>query len=625
MRREHGRYKVFSRRAALLGGGKLVLASTLIARMYYLQVVESDRYRLLAEENRINLRLLPPPRGRILDRFGVPLANNRQNYRAVMVSEQTPDVEETLATLAGIIPLADHEYRRILRELRRKRSFVPVTLRENLSWEEVSRVEVNAPDLPGVMIDVGQSREYPFGAASAHLVGYVGPVAEKEVDSDAMLRLPGFRIGKSGTEKTHERALRGKAGTSQIEVNAFGRVIRELSRREGAPGRDVVLTIDLDLQKLVAERLARETSGAAVVIDVVTGEVLALASTPTFDPGAFNTGLSTDAWKKLTTDPHAPLTNKGIAGQYAPGSTFKMIVALAALEAGVGTDHKVFCRGHVELGTSRFHCWKRGGHGLVDMHKAIEQSCDVYFYDIAKKVGVDAIGRMARRFGFGDELGLDIGGERPGLIPSKSWKRAKFGVPWQQGETLVVGIGQGFVLATPLQLAVMTARLVNGGFAVTPRLTRAIVGEDAAVAPEAPKFKPIGVPASALAVIERAMAAVANDVHGTAFRARIRNSRMAMGGKTGTSQVRRISQGERLAGIRKNKDRQWRDRDHALFVGYAPLNSPRYAVAVVIEHGGSGAATAAPIARDVLLATQRRGPSRRRGQPPSPAPKPEAV
>lgn len=608
-REDSTRYKMFTRRALILGGGQLALFGVLAGRMYQLQVLESSRYRLLAEENRINMRLLPPPRGRILDRFGIPMAINRENYRVLLIAERTSDVDGTLDALGKLISIDDHDRSRILRDIRRYRSFVPVTIRENLNWSEVSRIEVNAPNLPGIEIDVGQSREYPLGTDASHILGYVAAVSEKEQVGDPLLELPGFRIGKSGIERIHDTLLRGKAGNSQLEVNAFGRVIRELSRQEGQPGDDVMLTIDLAIQNLAIEKLREKKSAAAVVMDVRTGAVIALASVPGFDPNAFNIGLTRDQWKKISTDPYFQLSNKAISGRYAPGSTFKMIVALAALEKGVITpEKKVFCRGHVVLGNAKFHCWKRHGHGWMDMNGALQQSCDTYFYEISKRTGIDSIAAMARRFGLGALTGIDLPGERSGLIPTAAWKKKKVGVSWQKGETLIAGIGQGFVLATPLQLAVMASRLATGR-TVRPRLMHATVTNGDVSLVEADKGEPIKIAPEALRIVVAGMNAVTNSERGTAYRARIKEAGMEMAGKTGTAQVRRISKAERDTRVLKNHERPWKDRDHALFVAFAPVDNPRYAVSVVVEHGGGGSAVAAPIARDILQETLKRDPS----------------
>ena len=620
------RHKLFSRRTALIVGGKAVLLSALSARMYYLQVIEASRYRTLAEENRINLRLLPPPRGRIIDRFGIPMADNQQNYRVLLNAKDAKDIEGTLDVLGNIIPLSPGERRRILREIERNNRYVPATVRENLDWDEVARIEVNAPDLPGVNIDVGQSRFYPYGADTAHVLGYVAAVSPQEVGGDPLLELPGFRIGKAGIEKIHDLRLRGTGGSSQVEVNAFGHVIRELTRQDGQAGEEVALTIDLKLQNMATRRFG-EQSGAAVVMDAHNGDILAMASTPGFDPNAFNQGLTNEEWRALSANPKAPLTNKAVSGQFSPGSTFKMMVLLAALEKGIITpENKFFCTGEMKLGDATFHCWKKHGHGWMDAFNGVMQSCDVYFYEVAKRTGIDPIAAMARRFGFGDVLNLDLPGEQPGLVPDREWKKKTMNAPWHQGETVVTGIGQGYLLATPLQMAVMTARLVNGGFAVTPRLTRPSLKAETeetvnktAPAESGPVFESIGLLPAHLKLIREAMEGVANNPRGTAYRARIRKAKLAMGGKTGTVQVRRITKTEREQGIKKNKDLPWKERDHAMFVGFAPVDSPRYVVSVVVEHGGGGASVAAPIARDILLEAQRRK-SARPGILPDPRP-----
>jgi len=614
---DNERSKTFTRRALLVGGGQALLFSTLAARMYYLQVVESDRYKMLAEDNRINLRLLPPPRGRIVDRYGVPVAVNQQNYRVVLVREQALDVMQTLTVLSQIIELPEYETQRVLREVGRKRAFVPVTVRDYLSWEDVSRIEVNAPDLPGVSIEVGQTRNYPYNEQMTHILGYVSAVSEAELTGDPLLELPGFRIGKQGIEKQYDAPLRGTAGSSQLEVNAVGRTIRELSRDEGKPGEDLVLTIDAALQTFTHGRLQAERSASAVVMDVNTGDVLALASAPGYDPSLFNVGLSNETWNALIKDPLVPLTNKAIAGQYAPGSTFKPMVALAALEAGIGPDFQAYCPGFLQLGNARFHCWKKGGHGTLDMYQAIQHSCDVYFYELSKRVGIDRMSDMAKRFGLGATVGIDLPGERAGMIPTRDWKLANIGEAWQAGETLISAIGQGFVLATPLQLTVMAARLANGGKAVMPRLTRrADAGSPAAgkaAEPVEAGFADMGIPVAHMRVVQTGMDLVTNNPRGTAYRARITEPGWEMAGKSGTSQVRRISMAERAAGVTKNEDLPWRRRDHALFMAFAPVQAPRYACAVIVEHGGGGSGTAAPIVRDILIETQRRDPA---GSPP---------
>jgi penicillin-binding protein 2 len=620
MPRDTQQQKSLTRRALILAGGQFALVAALGGRLYQLQVLEKDRYRVMADENRINLRLLVPPRGRIFDRFGIELADNKQNYRVVVVPEQTADIDATLNAIGSLIPLSDADRRRVLRDAKRQHAFIPVEVRSNLKWEEMARIEVAIPELPGVAIEQGLLRFYPFGATAAHILGYVAKVSEKELTGDPLLELPDFRIGKAGVERSQDLKLRGSAGTSQVEVNAYGRVVRELARNEGRPGQDVVLALDANLQDFVTKRCNPEQSVSCVLLDALTGDILALVSSPSYDPMLFSAGLTQAMWQELSTDPRNPLSNKAIAGLYPPGSTFKPVVALAALEAGAITpDTPITCPGYLELGDATFHCWQKGGHGTMRLHDAIKKSCDVFFYEAARRTGIDRIATMARRFGFGEALGLDIIGERAGLIPDRDWKLATTGVAWQQGETLNTGIGQGSVLATPLQIATMAARLVTGR-KVVPHLVRAGTlppGGDRRL----PSFAPMGLTQHALAMVLDGMSAVVNEQGGTAYAARIMEAGFSMGGKSGTSQVRRISQWEREHGVLKEDQLPWKERDHALFVAFAPVGSPRYICCAVVEHGGieggGGSAVAAPIVRDVLLEAQKRDPARRVPNPDS--------
>lgn len=597
MRLEGDRARSFTRRALFVGGVQTALFGLLAGRLWNLQVEENATWRLLAEENRVSERLVVPPRGRILDRLGRPLATNVPTYRVRIVREQAGDVRGILERLAALVPLAPERIDEIERQARSVRAFVPVVVREDLDWEEVATIAVHSPDLPGVMLDAGLLRQYPYGSTVAHILGYVGAVSRPEIESDPdpLLQLPEFRIGKNGVERSHDAELRGKAGLLRLEVNAVGREIRELERHEGEPGQDLRLSLDLDLQRFCFERLAEQISASVVVMDVRSGAVLAMVSVPGYDPRAFTRGISDRHWQSLLKDPLHPLVNKCIRGEYPPGSTFKMVTALAALEAGAATpESEVFCPGSMTLGNARFHCWKSHGHGRLGLEQALAQSCDVYFYEMARRVGVDAIAAMSRRLGLGEPTSIDLPGEKGGLAPTSRWKRERFGVPWQKGETLITGIGQGFVLATPLQLAVMTARLATGR-AVRPWLAGAPQG------PFDPAQLPgLGLSAEHLLPVLSGMNQVVNGSRGTARASALTGVDAAMAGKTGTSQVRRITRAERASGAHKRKDRPREHRDHALFVGYAPVTAPRYAVAVVVEHGESGSATAAPIARDIL-------------------------
>lgn len=600
-REEEQRRSVFTRRALVLASGQLGLFGFLGYRLHTLQVEQGERYATLAEENRLSARLLSPPRGRVLDRNGLVVAGNRLNWRALLVAEQTSDVGATLETFSRIVPLADHERARVEREMRRRRRFVPVIVREFLAWEEMARIEVNAPDLPGILIDVGTTRIYPEAEHLAHIVGYVAPPAERDMDGDPLLQLPGIRVGRSGIERYHDLAMRGRAGSVQLEVNAVGRIIRELDRREGQPGQDIEISVDTELQKTIRGKIEEGTS--IVVMNARNGEVLAMASQPSFDPNVFNAGVSNAQWRQLTANRATPLINKATNGLYAPGSTFKMVVALAALEARVvSPGERVNCPGHFDLGESRFHCWNRSGHGGLDMRSGIKLSCDVYFYEMAKRLGINRIAAMARRFGLGVELDIELPGTRRGLVPTREWREAQ-GHGWSLGDTVVHGIGQGFYQLTPLSLATMTARLATGR-AVQPHLTRSVGGRPGRGG--RPEDWPLmGIADRDMRLVREAMWAVVNEGGGTAQIARLPGGFGQMAGKTGTTQVRRVTREQRERGFRvESLPREY--RPHALFVGYAPHDNPLYAVSVVVEHGTSGAAAAGPLARDAMFDTFNR-------------------
>ncbi|HLG88420.1 MAG TPA: penicillin-binding protein 2 [Alphaproteobacteria bacterium] len=608
------RYRQLTRRSLVLGGLQAGMIATLVARMYYLQVVDSKRYQMLAEDNRISMRLIAPSRGLIVDRFGIPLANNDQNFRALIVSEQTPDLDRTLGVLSGIIDLAPSEVERIRRDIAHRRRFMPVIVRENLTWDQVSVLEVNAPDIPGVIIDVGEVRSYPMADEAAHLIGYVGAVSEDELDDDQpVLSLPGFKIGKSGIEKYRDEQLRGTAGTSEMEVNAYGREIRELSRNEGQRGHTVTLTIDAALQKAAHERLLQERSGAAVVMDAQTGAVYAFASAPGFDPNVFSRGIPSELWKSLLDDETAPLIPKMIAGAYPPGSTFKLVVALAGLESGaIGLDHHVTCNGTFTLGGHTFYCdeYKHGGHGTLGLVEGIAQSCDVYFYDVGNRTGIDAIAAVANRLGLGEKTGIDIPNEHSGTIPSTAWKKAHTGEPWYAGETISCAIGQGQVAATPLQIATMVARLSSGGYAVKPHLVKDVSGVERERT-DWPKidFKPEHLEA----VLAGMRTACSPGFRHTGAHVQIQEPGMQMGGKTGTAQVHQYTLAERDSGHfgHLEENLPWKLKNHAWFVGYAPVDNPRYVCSVLVEHAGHfGAEAAGPVAHDLLLLAQQRDPAR---------------
>ncbi|MFT8244670.1 penicillin-binding protein 2 [Roseomonas sp. BN140053] len=598
---EERRRSIFTRRALVLAGIQAGGLGFLGWRLHTLQVDEGERYATLAEENRISARLLAPPRGRVLDRAGKVVAGNRLNWRALLVAEDAGDVPAVLETFSRIVPLAEHERARIEREVRRRRRFVPVAVRDFLTWDEMARIEVNAPDLPGISVDVGTTREYPEREHLAHLVGYVAPPAERDMGEDPLLELPGIRVGRAGVERFHDRLLRGRAGAQRMEVNAVGRVIREMDRREGVSGQDVQISVDAELQRAVRARCAEGTS--AVVLDCRSGEVLAMATQPSFDPHLFNSGVSAAQWREWTSQRATPLINKCTNGLYAPGSTFKMIVALAALEAKVCTPgERVSCPGYYDLGDTRFHCHSRYGHGGVDMRNGLKYSCDVYFYEMAKRTGIDRIAAMAKRFGLGVDLEIELPGTRRGLVPTREWRLAQ-GKPWNLGDTVVHGIGQGFYQITPLALATMTARLASGR-AVQPHLTQTIGGRPVR-GTRAEDWPSLGIPERDLRLMREGMYAVVNEESGTGRPGRLPGGYGQFAGKTGSVQVRRVSREQRERGFRvENMPREW--RPHALFVGFAPYDDPHYAVSVVVEHGSAGSTAAAPVARDIMMDTINR-------------------
>ncbi len=593
-------HRKFTRRAAVLGGLQLAFVGGLAARMQYLQLDQADEFRLLAEENRINIRLIAPERGEVFDRNGVQLARNVPSYRIVIVRENAGNVEDVVSRLRQLVDLGVDDLETAREEILRSAPFLPVTIAENVSWDTVSRVSVNAPALPGITPEVGLTRYYPLGSDYAHVLGYVGPVSDYDLSKienpDQLLRIPRFQIGKVGVEAKREDLLRGKAGAKRVEVNATGRVMRELSRREGTAGADVQLTVDAKLQSYVQARLGEE-SAAAIVMDVETGDIHAICSSPTFDPNLFVQGISVADYKELTDNKYRPLASKSVQGTYPPGSTFKMLVALAALEEGIITpDDTVYCPGHMEVGGRKFSCWKRAGHGWMDLANSLKQSCDVYYYDLALKIGIEKITAMAQRFGLGQRFDLPMSAIARGLTPTKDWKFKTHKTDWVIGDTVNAAIGQGYMLASPLQLAVMTARLATGRD-VAPRLVKSVDG----IETPSGAGRPMGLNENNLIRMRRAMYQVVNDRRGTAYGSRIIADDNRMAGKTGTSQVRNITAAERAAGVIRNEDLPWERRDHALFVDFAPFDAPRFAVAVVVEHGGSGGAVAAPIARDVTL------------------------
>ncbi|KCZ54041.1 hypothetical protein HY29_02940 [Hyphomonas beringensis] len=604
----------FSRRTAIAGAAGGLVWAGLVARLFQLQILEQEQYRQQAEANHIKLQLAPPQRGRILDRFGRPLASHRRAGRVSVIPEQTDDPERTLAQIAELIEIPDDKLERLANDIRynrrRNAAFVPVTIANELTYEDFARMNVHEAEIPGLNVEMALTRSYPRGRDFAHVLGYVARASQddltrlsdgmtgKEAETlKTMFRHPDMRTGRQGMERFAEEWLRGKPGYRKLVTNAHGRIIEEIpdERLAPMPGRDLFVTIDSDLQRVAIERFAGE-SGAAVVLDIETGDVLAMVSTPAFDPNDFVNGISSAAYAELRDDSRSPLYPRAHGGVYPPGSTFKMVVATAALEAGViKPEERVHCNRYYHFGNRTWHCWKHGGHGSVNMHQAIKGSCDVYFYEIARRTGVDKIAETAHKFGFGESWVLGMTGGRSGLVPDREWKQRVRKENWYEGETLNFGIGQGQLGVTPLQLALMTARIAREGKPFKPRMIGIGPQSDVDQVLDAPLEQDI------MARMKAGMYGVTSEGGGTAYRSGdlgLGGPRLA--GKTGTAQVRRITREERASGIRKGENIARELRDHALFVAYAPADDPKYAISVIVEHGEGGSSTAGPVARDIL-------------------------
>lgn len=580
----------FTRRALFLGGAQGAVGLLLAGRMAWLSVGEHEHFEALAEANRARSTLVPPRRGWMVDRAGRPIAVNRSDFRVDLVPDLMGDRDAEIALLAELLALTPDDVTRIKDDLAKAAGFQPVQVMEDLDYEHFARVNLRLPDLPGVIPARGFSRFYPAGAAVAHLCGYVGAASAEQykAEHDPLLITPGFKVGKQGLEKVFDQYLRGKAGAKRAEVTARGRLVRELTTKPQTPGHTLQLTIDAGLQAYVAERMGVE-SGSCVVIDCTNGDILAMVSMPAFDPNSFSRGIGREEWAMLSANDHLPLLNKTLQGLYPPGSTVKPMNALSLLGAGIAPDEHVLCTGRYRVGNSYFHCWKHGGHGAIDMRRAVEQSCDIYFYQMARRVGTATIAATARRLGLGEKFPLPVTSQRYGTVPDPAWKLRKYHKEWTVPDTLNSSIGQGYTLVNPLQVAVMASRLASG-----KKLIPRLVHRTTDLPPE-----PLGFADEQVAIIRQAMGLVVAE--GTARVARLQVPGVAMAGKTGSAQVRRISMADRAAGRAKalGDSGAWKLRDHGLFIAFAPVEAPRYAVGVVLEHGGHGSA-AAVIARDAI-------------------------
>ena len=592
--------KKFGRRSFLIGTSQLILVGLLIRQIRQIQLNESEKYRLLAEENRIDIEILPPLRGVIFDKKGTILAKNKENYRIKILRDKNINLPNVMENLSKLINISEERKIEIIKKLEKKRSNSSIIIAENLSWIEFKHVLVNLPSLPGIVPEVDLKRFYTKKELLAHLLGYVGVISRKDLKristDDPILQIQDFKIGKVGIEKGLDKYLRGQVGLGKFEVNASGKIIRKLAEEPSSSGKDIHLTIDSNLQKFSMLRI-KEYSASAVVIDLSNGGIICMASNPSYDPNKFVEGISQEDWDILLQSKNQPLANKAISGNYPPGSTFKMIVAIAALEDNLINPEDLFeCNGFYELEQRKFHCWKYSGHGSTDLLKGIEESCDVYFYNLAERIGIERIAKTARKFGIGITPNLPLSGISKGLLPSKSWKKNNKNQSWFTGDTLNSGIGQGYILSTPIQIAIMTARIATG-LEIKPSLIKAIDGKPV----KYDKHKLLDIKKSTLDIIRQAMFGVVNNKTGTAFNSRLINETKIFAGKTGTSQIRQISEQERNKGIIKNQDLPRNQRDHALFTGYAPFTNPKFSVSIVVEHGGGGGKVAAPIARDILL------------------------
>ena len=571
----------FSRRAVFVGGVQAAIGLTVAARMSYIAVADNEKYELLAESNRVNLTIIPPRRGWFVDRYGKPIATNRADFRVDIIPDRLVRKDETVRTLAELLTLSTDDVDRIHRELKNAQGFQPVQVAAGLDYERFAAVSVRLPDLPGVSPRQGYSRFYPSGAAVGHLIGYVGTVSAEEYQKSKkpLLITPGFKVGKDGLEKTLEDRLQGEPGAKRTEVTARGKIIRDLATRPDIPGKPVQLTIDIDLHNYAARRLGQE-SGSVVVFDCLTGDILTMASMPCYDPNSFSDGIGRVEWKMLNSDDHIPMLNKALQGLYPPGSTLKPVAGLAMLRQGIDPDETVVCNGGYRLGNRVFKCL--GRHGAVNMRTAIMKSCNTYFYAMGRRIGYDNIAPVGRELGLGQEFSLPFPSQRYGTVPDSAWKMRKYDQKWTESDTLNAVIGQGYIIASPFQLAVMAAR-ISSGLNVQPEILL-----KKRVAP-----KPLSFPTEHLDVVRDGMNLVVNGA-GTAVRSKLQLENITMAGKTGTAQVRRI------AGAQRGQSGAWKYRDHGLFVCFAPVAAPRYAASVVIEHGMGGARAAAPIAKDVL-------------------------
>ena len=589
-----------NRRMFILATAKIIILGGIVSRLFFLQIKENKKYLTLSDKNRIREWKLPPIRGEFQDYFGNTIAGNFEAYQLHIIPEEVEDFRYVIYRIKGLLELSDKQFKKIIKKKNEIKPWETLIVADNLSWEKFSKINNHLYDLNGVKPVISISRDYPYKENFTHVLGYVSQANENDLLTNENIKekfVPGLKVGKTGLEKSFEQKLIGSNSVERYEVNAYGRRISQLEFQKGNQGETIKLTIDTKIQKLTNE-LLKEKAGSICVMDIYTGAIIAMHSSPSFDPNPFVFGISQDEWQLIRNNPMKPLVNKSLSGNYSPGSTIKPIVALSALENEIiKPDFTVQCKGHknpLELYGQTYHCWKKEGHGFVNLREAMKQSCDTYFYEVARRLGVDRLSVTAKKFGLGQKVFKDVfDNEKKGLVPNTEWKKNALGRNWVLGETIITGIGQGFIQTTPIQLCLMTAQIANGGYKIYPR----IVANDENQYED--KFTPLYKNSRNIKIVQDAMFSSTNEVRGTSYRSRLNDPKYQFAGKTGTSQVKKITDRDRELDL-KTFEIPYEERDHALFIAFGPYKNPRYALSIIIEHGGSGGTVAAPLAKELF-------------------------
>ena len=600
---------LINRRMFITGSFKILIMIGIVSRLFFLQVKENKRYLTLSDKNRIREWKLAPVRGEFHDYFGNVIAGNFEAYQLHVIPEQVENFRYVIYRLKDLLDLSDREFKKVLKKRKEIKPWETLIVSDNLSWKKFSKINNHLYDLNGVKPVISISRNYPFNDNFTHIIGYVSQANEDDIENTEVIKknfVPGLKVGKIGLEKSLEEKLIGTNDIERYEVNAYGRRISQLEFQKGKKGKTVKLTIDTKVQQLAGE-LHKEKSGSICVMDIYTGSIIAMQSSPSFDPNLFVFGITKDDWELIRNNPMKPLVNKTLQGNYSPGSTIKPIVALSALENGIiDTNFTVKCTGKTEMYGQTYHCWKKEGHGFVSLRNAMKVSCDTYFYEIARKLGVDRLSETAKKFGLGDKVfGNLFNIEKKGLIPSTTWKKNALGKGWLLGETMITGIGQGYIQTTPIQLCLMTAQIANGGYKIYPK----IILTDKKEPEPSDKYKPLYKNSKNIRIVQDAMFGSTNEVMGTSYRSRIDNLKYQFAGKTGTSQVKKITEKDRELDL-KTFQIPYEERDHALYIAFGPYKDPRYALSILVEHGGNGSTTAAPMAKKLFKLIIDRHPLR---------------